>query len=97
MRKQEVNNMANKPEKKYKAGAVSATIWKNEGQKNGKTFAFHTISLGRGYKDSSGEWKNSSSLRPGDLPKAALVLGKAYEYLIMHSSEEEVIEEALVV
>jgi len=55
MRKQEVNDMANKPEKKYKAGAVSATVWKNEGQKNGKNFAFHTISLARNYKDQSGE------------------------------------------
>ena len=96
MRKQEVKKMANKPEKKYKAGAISATVWKNEGQKNGKTFAFHTISLRRNYKDKDGEWKNSSSLRPGDLPKAALVLSKAYEYLIMNS-HDEVIEEDLVV
>ncbi len=85
----------NRPEKKFKAGAVSATIWKNEGQSNGKTFAFHTISLTRGYKDKSGEWKNSSSLRPGDLPKAALVLGKAYEHLILNNGEG-VIEEELV-
>ncbi|MBD3303952.1 hypothetical protein GF343_02315 [Candidatus Woesearchaeota archaeon] len=86
----------NRPEKKFKAGAVSATIWKNEGQNNGKSFVFHTISLTRGYKDKQGEWKNSSSLRPGDLPKAALVLGKAYEHLILHN-EEGVIEEELVV
>lgn len=85
----------NKPEKKFKAGAVSATIWKNEGQNNGKTFAFHTISLTRGYKDKSGEWKNSASLRPGDLPKAALVLSKAYEHLTLNN-EEAVIEEELV-
>ncbi|MBW2973355.1 hypothetical protein KY346_03100 [Candidatus Woesearchaeota archaeon] len=85
----------NKPEKKYKAGAISATVWKNEGQKNGKTFAFHTISIGRNYKDKDGEWKNSSSLRPADLPKAALVLNKAYEYLIMSSAEEGVVEEEL--
>ncbi|MBW2986638.1 hypothetical protein KY333_04680 [Candidatus Woesearchaeota archaeon] len=89
--------MVNKPEKKYKAGAVSATVWKNEGQKNGKSFAFHTISLSRAYKDKDNNWKNSSSLRPGDLPKAALVLSKAYEYLTMNSVEEGVIEEELVV
>ena len=97
MRKQEVKKMVNQPEKKYKAGAVSATVWKNEGQKNGKSFAFHTISLARNYKDKDGSWKNSSSLRPGDLPKAALVLSKAYEYLIINSKEEGVIEEDLVV
>lgn len=84
----------NKPEKKFKAGAVSATIWNNEGQANGRSFAFHTVSLMRGYKDKSGEWKNSSSLRPADLPKAALVLGKAYEHLVMNA-EEEILEEDL--
>ncbi|MEM4263915.1 MAG: hypothetical protein QW666_03420 [Candidatus Woesearchaeota archaeon] len=80
--------MANKPEKKFRAGAVSATIWKNERQDNGKTFAFHTISLERGYKDKAGEWKTTSSLRTADLPKASLVLGKAYEYLILTAPEE---------
>ena len=88
--------MPNKPEKKYKAGAVSATVWKNEGQKNGKSFAFHTISIARNYKDKDGEWKNSSSLRLADLPKAALVLNKAYEYLIMTAAEEGSVEEECV-
>ncbi len=92
--------MANKPEKKFRAGAVSATIWKNERQDNGKAFAFHTISLERGYKDKAGEWKTTSSLRTADLPKASLVLGKAYEYLILNAPEESgvstVVEEAFV-
>jgi len=89
--------MVNKPEKKFKAGAVSATVWKNAGQKNNKNFAFHTISLSRAYKDRDGSWKNSSSLRTSDLPKAALVLGKAYEYLTMSAVEEGLIEEELIV
>jgi hypothetical protein len=88
--------MPNKPEKKYRAGAISATVWKNEGQKNGKSFAFHTISIARNYKDKDGEWKNSSSLRPADLPKAALVLNKAYEYLIMNAAGDDIIEEECV-
>jgi len=80
--------MGNKPEKKFRAGAVSATIWKNERQDNGKVFAFHTISLERGYKDKAGEWKSTSSLRTADLPKASLILGKAYEYLILNAPDE---------
>ena len=88
--------MGNKPEKKFRAGAVSATIWKNERQNNGKAFAFHTISLERGYKDKAGEWKSTSSLRIADLPKASLVLNKAYEYLILNAPEEEGIHEEVV-
>ncbi|MBD3361319.1 hypothetical protein GF358_00850 [Candidatus Woesearchaeota archaeon] len=73
----------NKPEKKFRAGAISATIWKNNGERNGQSVEFNTISLTRAYKDKGGNWKNSSSLRISDLPKAALVLNKAYEHLIV--------------
>lgn len=73
----------NKPEKKFKAGAISATIWNNEPQA-GTTFK--TISIERVYKDKTDAWKSTNSLRISDIPKARLVLNKAYEYLAM--SEE---------
>ena len=47
-------------------------------------------------------WKSTASLRVNDLPKAALVLNKAYEYLVLRSTgmaEEnpnEVLEEEIV-
>ena len=72
----------NKPEMKFKAGAVSATIWQNETEsKAGQQVHFRTVSLDRVYKDKGGSWKHAGSLRMNDLPKAALVLSKAYEYL----------------
>ncbi len=65
------------PEKKFKAGAVTATIWRNETAKG----AYASVQLDRHYKD--GEvWKSTGSLRLNDLPKATLVLNKAFEYLI---------------
>lgn len=70
------------PEKKFSAGAVSATIWKNATtRKDGNLAEFSTISLQRSYKDAAGNWQNASSLRLNDIPKAGLVLQKAYEYL----------------
>ena len=71
------------PEKKFKAGAVSATIWKNgEGDQS-----YNTISLERAYKDKTGNWKNTNSLRLNDLPKARMVLDKAYEYVVLNGQE----------
>ena len=72
------------PEKKFKAGAVSATIWKNEttNSKGEKSF-FMTVSLERNYLDKDGNWKSTNVLRTGDLPKAVLVLNKAYEFLML--------------
>jgi len=71
------------PDKKFRAGAISATLWGNKGIKDGTEYEFTTIGLQRSYKDKEGNWKNSNSLRLNDLPKAVLVLNKAYEYLLL--------------
>ncbi len=84
----------NKPEKKFRAGGISATIWKNESQKGQKSFSYHTISLERSYKDQAGAWKTTASMRLADLPRAKLVLDKAYEYLVVQ--EEVQIQEQVV-
>ena len=74
----------NAPEKKFSTGVISATIWKNSGtSKKGEPVEFKTISLQRRYTDEKGEWNSTSSLRINDLPKASLVLNKAYEYLVL--------------
>jgi len=83
------NNGSNLPEKKFRAGAISATVWQNEGQnKNGEKVEYKTISLERSYTDKEGKWQNTNSLRIADLPKANVVLQKAYEYLVLNEQEE---------
>lgn len=81
----------NSPEAKFSAGAIVATIWKNHKIFNGKQTEFSTVSLERRYiKD--GKWQTTTNLRTADLPKANLVINKAYEYLLMTPSiKEEVI------
>lgn len=71
----------NQPEKKFRIGNMTATIWKNTNQKDGKEIAFYTVSLQRSYKDKDNNWKNTDSMRNNDIPKAVLALNKAYEYL----------------
>ena len=78
----------NLPEKKFRAGAISATVWLNTSQsKEGEPTSFRTISLERGYKDKNDIWQNTNSMRVGDLPKVQILLGKAYEYIIMSPGE----------
>lgn len=76
--------VGNQPEKKFKAGAVSATIWLNKGQKGDEEVEYKTITLERNYTDKDGKWHSTNSFRITDLPKASLVLQKAYEYLTLH-------------
>ncbi|PIN76981.1 hypothetical protein COV17_00075 [Candidatus Woesearchaeota archaeon CG10_big_fil_rev_8_21_14_0_10_36_11] len=74
----------NIPEKKYRAGAISATVWLNKGQKqNGELSEYQTISIERNYTDKSGKWQSTNSLRVNDMPKACVVLQKAYEYCVL--------------
>lgn len=80
--------MANKPEMKYRAGGITVTIWCNEAQGEGESKSFHSIVLEKNYKDKEGNWKKTTSLSQGDLPKAQLVLAKAYEYLTLKDSAE---------
>ena len=87
----------NKPEKKFQAGTVSITVWKNSTLKDGKQVEYRTISLGRSYKK-NGAWQNSTaSMRVNDLPKLSAMIDEAYKYLILNTKQEqEGGEEAIV-
>jgi len=76
------------PIKTYRAGGISAKIWENQTIKpDGAVSVYHTISIERSYQDKEGNWKSTNSLRINDLPKAQLVLKKAYEALVLREVE----------
>ncbi len=77
------NTTGNLPEKKFRAGAVSATVWLNKAE-NGD---YRTISIERSYTDRAGKWQSTNSLRVNDLPRAEVVLQKAYEFLVFKEQE----------
>lgn len=80
----------NIPEKKFSCGGVMATVWKNNGtSKSGDAVSYRTVSFQRRYKDKSGDWKTSYNLRINDLPKASLVIDKAFEFLVLKDPSEE--------
>jgi len=85
---EENTQAGNQPEKKFSTGAINASIWKNTAtsKKDGSTIEFRTIALQRRYTDNEGKWQTSNSLTINDLPKAALVLQKAYEYLVLKNA-----------
>ncbi|MGV8150576.1 MAG: hypothetical protein ACP5NV_02505 [Candidatus Woesearchaeota archaeon] len=79
----------NLPEKKFRAGAIAATVWANDVVRDGKKITYRTVSFERSYKDKDDTWKQTNSLRTTDIPKAVLVLSKAYEYLALNADEED--------
>ena len=95
--KDRVINMK-KPDAKFRAGTISATVWTNQGQtKDSQVKSFSSVSFEKSYKDKEGNWKATKSLNVHDLPKASLVLAKAYEHCALHdlTGEEQISEEAV--
>ncbi len=79
---------SNHPEKKFRAGTISATVWKNPvKRKDGSDGAFRTISIERSYKDKNNAWQTTNSFRINDLPRAELVLRQAFEFAVISGSE----------
>lgn len=93
-----MENTTNLPEKRFSTGAIVAAVWNNKAQtRSGEEAEFKTVSLQRRYKDKDGNWKSTYTLRVNDLPKAALVLNKAYEYLVLRDGESGIPEEDIEV
>jgi hypothetical protein len=83
-----IEKSGNLPEKKFRAGAISATVWVNKGQRsNGEEAEFKTIAIDRNYTDKDGKWHSTNSLRVNDLPKLQAVLRKTYDYLVLNEQE----------
>ncbi len=80
--------MENTIQKRFSTGSINATIWANKTINEGEEVSFSTISFGRRYQDKEGSWKTTNSLRVLDLPKAVMVLNKAYEYLTLKENQE---------
>ena len=81
--------MSNKPEKVFQHGALKAAIFANEHEKDGQSFTVKRVSFQKIYRDREGLLKTTSSLEVNDLPKAVLVLQKAFEYLTVRQEVEE--------
>jgi hypothetical protein len=72
-----------KPEKRFQSGGIEASIFENEIQHNGRTTKIKKVAFQKRYKSSQG-WKTTYSLDINDIPKAILVLSKAYEFLVLN-------------
>lgn len=75
-----------KPEKRFKCGPVSASIWAKAKTVEGEMVKFYSVSIDKAYKDGD-EWKHGNSFAAEDLPKVALVTNEAYKYIHLQETE----------
>lgn len=72
----------NQPIARFKAGPCTASIFLNQFGTGDKQASIPRISLQRAYKTTDGKFNYTTSLKPEDLPKAILALGRAYAHLL---------------
>ena len=67
------------PEKEFRAGTISAAIWRNETEQDGRTVVQHSVRINKRYRDpKTGDWRDSDYFFANDLPRLKLVVDKAY-------------------
>jgi len=85
------------PEITFRHGPCSASVFENEYERGDHKFAVRNVSFQRRYQDKDGNWQTTTSLKINDIPKAVLVLNKAYEFLTSNVQAEVEEEEEVVV
>ena len=79
----------NQPTKEFRAGAISASVWRNEEpQQDGSVRVRHSVKIQKRYRDKDGAWQDSDYFFPEDLPKLELVVRKAFEYISLKESKD---------
>ena len=80
------------PEITFRHGPCSASVFENEYERGEEKFSVRSVSFQRSYRDKDGNWHTTSSLKVNDIPKAVLVLNKAYEFLTSNGHVEVEVE-----
>jgi len=76
------------PAKEFRAGGVSASIWHNETEQDGRTIVQHSVRINKRYRDpQTGDWRDSDYFFANDLPRLRLVLAKAYEHIVLKTRD----------
>ena len=76
------------PEITFRHGSCSASVFENQFDRDDEKITIRSVSFQRSYRDKEGIWQTTSSLKVNDIPKAVLVLNKAYEFLTTSGNGE---------
>jgi hypothetical protein len=75
------------PEREFSAGTITAAIWRNEREHDGRTVVRYSIRLRKQYYDESTRgFRDSQYFFADELPRVQLVVSKAYEYITLKQS-----------
>jgi hypothetical protein len=82
------NQPAQKPEIEFRAGNITAAVWRHERDRDGETVVSWSVKLQKRYYDKDVKaYQDTDYLFPEDLPRATLVLQEAYRYIMLRERD----------
>lgn len=76
-----------RPIKEFRVRGIKAAIWEKRIERDGRTFAQHSIRICKSHKDQQGKWQDTDFYGPHDLPAVRLVADRAFEFVALKESE----------
>ena len=84
-----MTNKKSMPEKTFRAGSVSVSIFENTVKTKDKSkIVIPSAVFQKRYKDEKGEWRSTNRLNVNDIPRAVLCLQNAYEHILSLKREQ---------
>ena len=71
-----------KPAKSFRLRGVSVSVFENSAKTKDREVTFHKVAIQRSYRDSAGEWQNTTSFGRDDLPVLGLLLKQAWQHIL---------------
>lgn len=78
----------NKPEKEFRSGTVTATIWANLVKKDDREFTVLNTEVARSYKKED-KYEKTNNYSPQDLSRLRVVVEEALKYVMLQKEKEE--------
>ncbi len=83
-----MDQQGNQPIKVFRAGSITASIWRNKKTQDGNIKVRHSVKIQKRFCNKKGEWQNSDYYFPDDLPKLQLVIAKTFELISLKESQD---------
>lgn len=83
-----------KPEREFRSGGISATVWNNVQVINGNKIDVKSVQIQRNYQDENKEWKKTNSFKIQNLPRVISVAQAAFNHLTLRENIKESIMSA---
>ena len=86
-----------RPQRVFRAGRVSAAVWKNEIERDGRTVVQWSTKIKKTYRDDASDgWKSTDYYYPSELSDLLIVTRHALDFIRLREGAQDDVEEPVV-